>query len=102
MIEMNGKLYLISDKWEYAIKLALEKPSEEDAICLLQDAVYFVSRGYYKGDIENAIEKGVKIYVIGKDIRLRGLDNKLLPGVKIIGYPELIDLIFSYRNIINL
>ena len=99
---MNEKLYLISDKWDHAIKLALEKHSEEIAICLLQDAVYFASIGCYEEDIENAVRRGMKIYTIEKDICLRGLHDKLLPGIKIIGYPELIDLIFSYENIINL
>ncbi len=100
---MEKKLYLISDKWEYAIKLALEKPSEDTAICLLQDAVYLVSSGYYeRNNIADAVNQGIKIYAIEKDVRARGLKDSLLPEVNVIGYQELVDLIFGYDSVINL
>lgn len=99
---MKTSLYLISDKYQYSIKLALDDPSENIAICLLQDAVYFACKGSYEEDMLTAIKKGIQIYAVEKDVYLRGLEDRILSDIRIIKYSELIDLIFSYERIINL
>ena len=98
---MNGILYLISDKCEYAVKLILNGLSENVAICLLQDAVYLACKGT-GGKISEALDKGIQVYAIEKDVHLRGLEGILIPDVKLIRYTDFIDLVFGYDRVINL
>ena len=96
---MGGNLYFISEKCELGVNLALDDPSEEKSICLLQDGVYLACKG--NEEVSKALSKGIKVYVVEKDVKLRGVKKLLIQGVSVISYSELVDLVFNHDRVVN-
>lgn len=99
-------LYFITDMDPIGIRLALEyKAAHKDndvGICLLQDAVYFASKGKKDGNIAEAMKNGISVHVTKKDVELRGLAKLLQKEIKILDYNEIIDLVLTYERIVNI
>jgi len=99
-------LYFITDMDPIGIRMALEYKKEckdnEVGICLLQDAVYFASKGRKDSNVAEAIKNDIAVYVAKKDVELRGLTKLLQEGVKVLDYNEIIDLVLTYERIVNL
>ena len=96
---MVKNLYIITTKDLNAIRIAIEDPSKDKAICLLQDAVYLA----YEGElISKAVNTGIDVYIIKKDAEVRGIKEKIIPSIKVINYEELVDLVFNADRTLNL
>ena len=100
---MKDILYFITDMDFMSIKFALKEKKNKVGICLLQDAVYFACKGREDNKIlEEAIKQDTQVFTSKRDVELRGLKNRIYPDVKILDYPEIIDLVLSYDRIINI
>lgn len=67
----------------------------EVEIVLMQDAVYMAQKSNEFGDeINRHVMEGVQFYLLSIDVERRGLDDRLIPGVKLVDYDELVDLLF--------
>jgi len=99
-------LYFITDPDPTGIRLALEyKADHKDSnvgICLLQDAVYFTSRGRRDNYVADAIKNSIPVYVAKRDVELRGLTKLLREEIKILDYGGIIDLVLAYERIVNI
>lgn len=84
--------------------LDLKAANQEVGAILTQDAVYMVATNTETvANLNRAIQQGVKIYALSKDIRNRGIHQKLPDGVEEINYDELVDLLAEEnQKIINL
>jgi len=71
-----------------AVKLARDMAGD---IVLIQNAVYFAEKERLEGFCGTA-------YVLKDDVALRGI-NDIKKGIKIIEYPELIDLMAEEKTI---
>lgn len=78
------------DTQEFKTALALTKDSD---LCLIHDAVYLT--------IEEKIPVTGKIYAIKDDISIRGITETRLPGLKIIDYAEMVDLIEQADKVVG-
>lgn len=91
-----NKLILLKDADERTLKTALSL--DDSAIVLLQDAVYVV--------VESPLVREARgehtFYVLGVDAAKRGLASGSLDGLLILGYDELVDLMFSGVEVMNL
>ena len=99
-------LYFITDMDPTGIRLALEYKAEhrdnQVGICLLQDAVYFASKGKRDSNVAEALESGIPVHVAKRDVELRGLTKLLQEEIKILDYSEIIDLVLTYERIVNI
>lgn len=96
-------LYFVTDMDPISIKLALEHEGHDVGICLLQDAVYFGCKGKTGNEnLATAIERGITIFAVKRDVELRGLIKLTRPEIKVLGYDEIIDLILDYERVINI
>ena len=79
-------VYLVD---EPNLSIALEYASEdkEARLVLLQDAVYGASKAKIRG----------AVYAIDKDVARRGLGARIPASVKVIGYPELVQMMESEK-----
>ena len=84
-----ANLYLV-DKPAGGPALALAAADGDAAVVLIQDGVYVDTSGF----------KGT-VYAVKRDVELRGLASRLPSSVKLIDYPELVDLIFAHK-VVNL
>jgi sulfur relay protein TusB/DsrH len=91
-----GKLVLLKSLDENPLRAALN--IEDSAIVLLQDAVHLARE---RPRLRGLYEKHM-IYVLGADAAKRGLPSEALDGLQILGYDELVELLFSGLEVINL
>lgn len=84
-----------------AVALAelLWKQGQELGICLLQDAVPMAC-----GQAGIGRPEGAALYVLGEDLRLRGLrEADATPRAKVVDYVELVDLMLAkYERVIGI
>jgi sulfur relay protein TusB/DsrH len=91
-----GILYLINKPYgENGLEIAKmqAKKDENIAIVLIMNGVYYTIE---EDALRELKVKGVKIYAIEEDVRRRGLEDKI-KDVKMIDYPQLIDLIVENK-----
>jgi len=91
-----SKLVLLKGLDEKALSAALS--IEGSAIMLLQDAVYMAGES---PQVKEALNKHT-FYILGGDAAKRGLLLESLEGLLILGYDELVDLMFSGVAVMNL
>lgn len=64
-----------------------------DVLLLLEDGVLAASAGTAKSElVTKAMANGHEVYAISADIKARGLD-KIIDGVKVVGYDVFVDLV---------
>jgi sulfur relay protein TusB/DsrH len=91
-----SKLVLLKGLDEKALKAAVSL--DDAAVVLLQDAIYMARES---PQVKEALNEHT-IYVLGGDAAKRGLPPESLEGLLILGYDELVDLMFSGVEVINL
>jgi len=91
-----SKLVLLKDLDENALRAALS--IDDSAIVLLQDAVHMARES---PQVKEAL-KNHTIYFLGGDAAKRGLHPEALEGLLILGYDELVELMFSGVEVMNL
>ncbi len=67
-----------------------------DPILLIEDAVLGVNAAGKAADLVKEALKNHEVYAISADIKARGLD-KLVDGVKVIGYDGFVELVENHR-----
>ncbi len=82
---------------------SLEKRGGEIAMVMMLDAVYMATVAEDNTAVKDMMEKGSKIFLLKRDVERRGLEKRLLPGVELIDYEGLIDILFSEdQRVLNL
>jgi len=98
---MPKTLFLISQSPNSAVNLsnALKLIAPEDAVCFIQDGVYFSNKSIVPENLSKDLSKieknDVKIFHLEPDLEARGLS---FDGEK-VDYDGLLDLIEKYDNI---
>jgi len=82
---------------------SLEKRGGEIALVMMLDAVYMATVAEENTAVKDMMEKGSKVLLLKSDVERRGLEKRLLPGVELIDYEGLIDILFSEdQRVLNL
>lgn len=82
---------------------SLEKRGGEIAMVMMLDAVYMATVAEDNTAVKDMMEKGSKVFLLKRDVERRGLEKRLLPGVELIDYEGLIDILFSEdQRVLNL
>jgi tRNA 2-thiouridine synthesizing protein B len=67
------------------------------AVLLIEDGVYGAMKGTGKSDMVSAAMNDVSFYVLGPDLKARGIDeSKLIDGVKVVDYNGFVDLVTEH------
>jgi len=91
-----SKLVLLKGTDDKSLGMAIGL--EDAAIVLLQDAVYMAKESLLLSEAA----KRRTVYVLSVDAARRGIDAGQLKGMLSIDYGELVDLVFSGSEVINL
>jgi tRNA 2-thiouridine synthesizing protein B len=68
------------------------------SLLLIEDAVYAATRGNTaEGGVREAMAR-LKVYALEPDLQARGMADRLLDGVQVIGYDGFVDLVAEHRN----
>ncbi|HEB58470.1 MAG TPA: sulfurtransferase complex subunit TusB [Gammaproteobacteria bacterium] len=81
---------------ESCIRLA----KEGGAVLLFEDGIYGATKGTMISDKVSAAMKGLTFYVLGPDMKARGIrDDQLIDGVKVVDYSGFVDLVADHDNV---
>ncbi len=80
-------LYLCGDKIIGPIGLQYAQMDPDAVVVLIKDGVY----------LDTEAVKDKKIYAIDEDVKRRGMEGRLKETADIIGYDELVDLVFENK-----
>jgi len=100
------KLLVLKEEETDALKWAnrLREKGEDVVLILMLDAVYLAkSSGENASVMKEIIEAGVEVFTLRRDAEKRGLIKMLQPGVKLVDYDDLVDIMFSDgQRVLNL
>ncbi|MGY5854008.1 MAG: DsrH/TusB family sulfur metabolism protein [Candidatus Thorarchaeota archaeon] len=78
---------------------ALKSGGHEIGVLLLQDGVFMAD----KGCPDSKPIEGLAVYANKKNVDERGLSNRLISGVKLVEYPEIVELMMEiYDRVISI
>lgn len=83
-----ANLYLI-DRPFASSALGLLKQDADAEVVLLQDGVYLGN--------DASLGKAKRVYALRRDVDRRGLGERVAAGVKLIDYPELVDILLANK-----
>ncbi|MCG6885822.1 MAG: sulfurtransferase complex subunit TusB [Proteobacteria bacterium] len=76
-----------------ALESCLRLATKGSAVLLFEDGVYGAMKGTEKSAIVEKALGDVSIYVLGADMKARGVDtSKLIDGIKVVDYKGFVDL----------
>lgn len=71
-----------------------------DALLLIEDAVAGGIDGTTVKAATEALDKKVKVYILGPDLEARGLQNgNIIEGAKVVDYAGFVDLVTEHDNV---
>jgi tRNA 2-thiouridine synthesizing protein B len=86
------------EKNSLASCLRLAEPGS--ALLLIEDGVYGAQRGTRHSGAVECAAKTLSLYVLGPDVRARGLDpDGLIEGVSIVDYDGFVDLASTHARV---
>jgi sulfur relay protein TusB/DsrH len=78
------------------IASTMKDDGDEVRVVLLMDSSYMATRsGVHAKRVRKAMDRGLVISLLGNDVERRGIGSLLLQDISIIGYDELVDLVFN-------
>lgn len=77
-----------------SLQSCLQHLSGENAILMIEDGVFGAVNGTaVADDVKNALQ-GTKVYVLGPDLKARGLsEDKLIDGISVVDYAGFVELV---------
>jgi sulfur relay protein TusB/DsrH len=85
-------IYNKSNNFEEVVK-ALKGQSVDVDVILLQDGVYLVDKGSPSSKTLRGL--GVGIHALENHVEERGISNRLIAGVNLINYDQMLDLMME-------
>jgi tRNA 2-thiouridine synthesizing protein B len=83
-----------------SIDSCLRLASAGSAILLIEDAVYAALEGTAFADKLGAVTEKYKLYVLGPDLRARGMDSEaVINGIEIVDYSGFVDLAVEHAPV---
>lgn len=98
-------LIILKDKDPEPLSTAeiLREKGEDVGIVLMLDAVYMATGTEKDIPVKSMMENGVDFILLKRDVERRGLSTRLLPGVELVDYERLMDILFSEdQRVLNL
>ncbi|MDH5444183.1 MAG: sulfurtransferase complex subunit TusB [Gammaproteobacteria bacterium] len=72
------------------------------AVLMIEDGVYGAMKGTSKSDMVSNAMKDLTFYVLGPDLKARGVDEgKLIDGVKVVDYSGFVNLTVENDKVQN-
>ncbi len=70
----------------------------DGALLLIEDAVYAVARGDAANAMITEAMAHLKFYALTPDLEARGIAERVLDGVRCVGYDGFVDLVVEHPN----
>lgn len=70
-----------------------------DSLLLTEDAVYAATSGTQAAEQIRAALADVKVYALWPDVEARGIQDRIVDGVKMVDYAGFVDLVVECDNV---
>lgn len=82
------------------LESCLSAASKGGSILLIEDGVFAAMNGTAVADKMKAACGDFKVYVLGPDVKARGLDvSSVIDGVQVVDYNGFVDLVTEHDNV---
>jgi tRNA 2-thiouridine synthesizing protein B len=81
------------------LKFAFLAP--EDALLFFEDGVYCLVDAASSTESITTLARSHPCYALAADVAARGLQQRLIPDVKLVSYEDWVDLSLAYEKVIN-
>ena len=96
MLHIVNKSPFENHTLDSCLRVALNEPG--GALLLIEDAVYAASKSSnFESAIKDALGK-VKVYALWPDIEARGMQDRVIEGIKMVDYGGFVDLVAEHSN----
>ena len=69
------------------------------ALLLTEDGVYAATKGNNaEGSLKKAMDASVKVYALWPDLEARGMQDRVIEGIKLVDYAGFVDLVAEHPN----
>uniref|UniRef100_E6QST1 Sulfurtransferase DsrH n=1 Tax=mine drainage metagenome TaxID=410659 RepID=E6QST1_9ZZZZ len=71
----------------------------DNALLLIEDGVYAITKNSDAGKAVHAVMGGIKVYALMPDVEARGMQDRVLEGVTMVDYAGFVDLVIEHNNV---
>jgi tRNA 2-thiouridine synthesizing protein B len=82
-----------------ALESCLRFAREGSAVLLIEDGVYAAARGTAVSAAMQEAMKDVSIYALAPDVAARGMQNRVMDGVRLVDYGGFVDLVVEHNAV---
>lgn len=82
-----------------ALESCLKHLKKGAAILLIEDGVYGALKGTSTTKMVEQTLKNFPIYALYPDIEARGMQDRVIDGIKLVDYSGFVDLVVEYPNV---
>jgi tRNA 2-thiouridine synthesizing protein B len=79
-----------------ALESCLRFARKGSAVLLIEDGVYAAARNTSVSKAVEAAMKDVSIYALAPDVAARGMQNRVMDGVRLVDYGGFVDLVVQH------
>ena len=82
-----------------SFETCLKYATAGSAVLLIEDGVYAAAKGTAFSEKLQAVIKTVPVYALKPDIEARGMQGRVLDGVKLVDYGGFVDLVAEHNTV---
>ena len=82
-----------------AFETCLRYAQERSAVLLIEDGVYAAARDTAVSKQVQEALKSVSIYALKPDVEARGMQNRVIDGVRLVDYEGFVDLVVEHNAV---
>lgn len=69
------------------------------ALLLIEDGVYAATKNSVAGNAVRSAMGDIQVYALWPDVEARGIQDRVLEGVKMVDYGGFVDLVVEHSNV---
>lgn len=82
-----------------ALEACLKFARQGSAVLLIEDGVYAAAKGTAVSPRMQEALKSVQIYALKPDVEARGMQNRVMDGVRLVDYGGFVDLVAEHSAV---
>ncbi len=80
-----------------ALEECLRMASKGSAVLLIEDGIYAAVRGTAIAKRLEEAMKSLSVYALGPDVQARGMQHRVMDGVRLVDYGGFVDLVVEHN-----
>jgi tRNA 2-thiouridine synthesizing protein B len=81
------------------LEMCLKFAQPGSAVLLIEDGVYAAARGTAVAQQVQDALKSVAIYALKPDVEARGMQNRVMDGIRLVDYAGFVDLVAEHSTV---